>query len=371
MNVRPFRAEDAAAVAALWRYWFHDKVRGPAPRLEAWARSVYAERPATDPDIPSLIAEDDEGRLAAFLGATVTPLSLDGDRVGRLAGLFPPLVDPERAPPMVATLLLRRFLAGPQDLTISDGGHPKYERIWEGLGGRVDPLASLRWIQPLRPAALGLRRFRRGRRVLAPLAAGADALARRVAPGRLTAGFVPLSGGRSERPAAPVTVRAATPRAWRDAADALRSRARARPVRSDADVDWQFARLTEIGSLQPLRIATAHDPRDAIVGAWVAGGPPGGVVRVFALDATDKHAPAVFAALLADADAAGAGALLGRMAPRWRRPVADARCLLHAGGSLRLVHARDPALMDDALLGRVAIDRLDGEAWYWWAVDDG
>jgi hypothetical protein len=33
-----------------------------------------------------------------------------------------------------------------------------------------------------------------------------------------------------------------------------------------------------------------------------------------------------------------------------------------------MVHAADPTLRDDALLGRLAFSRLEGENWYWWAI---
>jgi len=41
----------------------------------------------------------------------------------------------------------------------------------------------------------------------------------------------------------------------------------------------------------------------------------------------------------------------------------------HNGGSRQLVHARDASLRDDALLGRLAFSRLEGENWYWWGID--
>lgn len=373
MRVRAFAEEDAAAVASLWRYWFRDKVRGPAPDLETLARRVYLERPGTDPEIVSLVAEDDAGRLAGFLGTTVTTVRVDG-RTGRLAGVFPPLVDPERGPTSLASFLLRRFLTGPQDLTLSDGGHPKFERVWEALGGRVAPLASLRWVKVFRPIRLGLESGGLGasvRRVARPLAGGLDAIGRLAAPARLTATPVELPGGRSAPRPAQLDAQAATPGAWGAVIERLQAEARLRPIYRPVDLSWLFGQMSAIDRLGPLRVATAHDAADRPVGAWVATLPAGGLGRVFSLEADRKHEASVFAALLTDADAAGVGALTGRLAARWRRPMTDAGCFVHSGGSLQMLHAHDRTLLDDALLGRLAFSRLDAESWYWWAIPSG
>lgn len=373
MRVRAFEERDATAVASLWRYWFRDKVRGPAPDLEALARRVYLERPATDPEIASLVAEDEAGNLAGFLGVTVTRVHVD-DRAGRLAGVFPPLVDPERAPTSLASYLLRRFLAGPQDLTLSDGGHPKFERVWEALGGRVAPLASLRWIKVFRPLRMAVEAGSSGtpfRRVARPIVGTLDHIVRRAAPGRLTAKPVALPGGRSSQRPARLDAQAATAARWSEVIERLQADVRLRPLYRPVDLNWLFAEMSAIDRLGPLRVATAHDAARRPVGAWVATLPPGGVGRVFSLDAERNREADVFAALLADADAAGVGALTGRLAARWRRPMADARCFVHSGGSLQMLHARDRTLVDDGLLDRLAFSRLDAESWYWWAIPSG
>ncbi len=373
MNVRALREEDVAHVAALWRYWFHDKVRGPAPHLETWVRRVYLEHPTRDEAVAPLVALDDAGNLLAFLGTTVTPLRLNG-HVGRAAGIFPPVIDPERASTSLAGLLLRRFLAGPQDVTFSDGGHPKFERVWTSLGGRVDPLTSLRWVKPLRPAALALPRVTSSplvRRALEPAARLVDGGVRRVAPGRFTARRVRLDGGRSEVDLPGVRVFEADAAAWNAAATSLRGNAFAAPRYDDAHLAWQFGALSQVEGMHPLHVATVHDARGGTVGAWVASLPKGGAARVFALDAHPRFASSVFHALLAQADEAGSAWVMGRVGAPFRRAMTDAQCLLHGGGSLRMWHARDAAIVDAALLGRVALSRLDGEAWYWWAIANG
>ena len=371
MNVRPFEAEDAEAVASLWRYWFHDKVRGPAPKLARLARRWYAEHPFADLEVPSLVATDDDGKLVGFLGVMVTPVEVDG-KPGRLAGIFPPVLDPEGAPTTLAALLLRRFLAGPQDFTFSDGGHPKFERIWTSLGGEVAPLASIRWIKLLRPVELmaGARIERPWlRRVLQPVARGSDGLLRRGVPGFLTAAPIPLPGGRSAASHHKIITRQVSANEWEEAAASLRSEARLRPCHTPDLIAWLTHEISSVERLNPVQLGVAEDEYGSVVGTWFTSVPVGDLARVFSLSAKPRWSGEVVNAMLADAEAGGATAVMGRLDPVFRRAITDARCLLHAGGSLQLLHARDRTLLRDALLGNVAFSRLDGEAWSWWAIE--
>ena len=372
MKIRPFEADDAYAVASLWQYWFRDKTREPAPGLEALARRIYAERPGAHPEITSLVAEDD-GALVGFLGVTTTPVVLDGEDA-TLAGVFPSVVDPDRASTTVASLLLRTFLRGPQAFTLSDGGHAKFERIWETLGGRIAQLQSLRWVKAFRPATTAARALTRGgRRPLRPLAlpvaAGADWVARRAAPNRF--GSLPPRAPRERVPPVPLAGEPLTPALLAEAVERVHAGKRLRPRPEEAALAWQLGEMARIVEQGALRATLVRDPAGGVAGWYVAYVQPGGVSRVFALEALPRYVDGVIDRLFADAEAAGAGALIGRLDPALRRPMAARGCFAHAGGSLMMVHARDASLMDDAELGRLAFSRLDGENWYWWAIVSG
>jgi len=374
MRIRPFEPDDVPGVAALWRYWFHDKVLATAPELEAWAHRVYVERPGGDPDVPSLVADDGAGRVVGFVGATTTPVVLDGVPA-TLAGVFPSVVAPD-APTTVAAFLLRKFLAGPQAITVSDGGHVKFERIWEALGGHVAPTASLRWMKVLRPAALGADAAigRRGwgsvtAPVWRPVAAGADALARRALPWRFGTAWLD-DGGVRKVPTLPSELRAEpiTPRTFADAVAHVHARTRLRVDYSPDYLAWLFGAMAQLSSQGRFETALLRTPDGAPCGWWVAYLRPGAISRVFALDADDRQLDAVVDQLFARADAAGVGGLIGRLDPKLRRPMAARGTFTHNGGSRQLVHARDASLRDDALLGRLAFSRLEGENWYWWGL---
>jgi hypothetical protein len=360
MKIRPFEPEDAAAVASLWQYWFRDKTRTPAPGMKELVTRLYVENPNSDPTIPSLVAEGGNGTMLGFLGVTVTPVRVDS-APGSLACVFPSVVDPD-APTTVASFLLRKFLTGPQVFTISDGGNVKFERIWETLGGAIGQLQSLRWVKLLRPFELGagIVTQRRGLRpwgpVVAPVARGGDLLARRVARGRLR---TTPSSWKGE----PLS-----PEALIEANATLHRNARLRPDYHPEYLRWLFAEMTDIREQGSFRATLVRDDRGAVAGWYAYYLQPGGVGRVFALEAHERRLDGVIDHLFAEADAGGAGALIGRLEPRLRRPMSARGCLVHAGGSLQMLHARDRSLVDDALLGRLAFSRLEGENWYWWRI---
>lgn len=362
MRIRPVEPEDIGQVASLWQYWFRGRSRTPSAGLEALVRRIYFERPDSDPTVPSLVADDGHGKVMAFLGVTTTPVVVDG--VPRtMAGVFPPVRDPD-APGALVSHLLRRFLGGPQVLSFSDGGHVKYERIWELLGGGIAPLASLRWVKVFRPVRWGAENLLRRRApehvlapLLRPLADGGDWLARR-------AGRRWLEAGVSDVDAVPLT-----PSGLIDALPRVHGRSRLLPVYSEEYLSWQFGEMARLREQGTFETALVRTPDGALAGWWIAYLNPGGVSRVFALDGVDRHLDRVIEHLFYRADSVGVGGLIGRLDPRLRRPMARFGALVYNGGSLQMFHTgADARLLDDALLGRLALSRLQGENWYWWAI---
>lgn len=362
MRIRPFEPDDAAGVASLWQYWFRGKTRVPDPGLVELVRRMYVEYPSVDTAVRPLVAEDERGKLLGFLGVTAMPVMVDGEE-RTMAGIFPSVVDPE-APTTVAAFLLRKFLAGPQVFTFSDGGHVKFERIWELLGGSIAQLQSLRWVKVFRPGAVGLgaaaghsRALRTLAPLLGPVVRGGDVAARRAARSRLTG-----------QPVADYSSEPLTPAALARHAPELLGAARLWPKYGEAHVAWQFdqmARIVEQGEFRARLVRHGAD----VVGWYVYYLKRGGVCRLFDLEAEPRHLEAVVGQLFAEADEDGAGALMGRMEPRLRGPMNRHGALVHNGGSLLMVHSKDPSLVTDALLGRLAFSRLQGENWYWWAIN--
>lgn len=361
MIIRPLQPEDAAQVASLWQYWFRGRTRTPDAGLVDLVHRLYFERPGGDPEVTSLVADDGAGKLLGLAAVMPTPVLVDG-KVQTLAGVFPSVRDPD-APASVASILLRKLLAGPQVLSFSDGGHVNYERIWHLLGGDIAPTASLRWLKVFRPARLltASRAYRGAIRypttpLLRPLANAADWVARRAGRAWFEVRDAAYLGEPLE------------PEALIEAIAVVHARTRLRPLYTPTYLSWLFAEMAKIREQGAFEANLVRTPDGVPVGWWVAYFNPGNLSRVFALDASERHMDGVVDHLFARAAGARVAGLTGRLEPRLRRSMASRGAFTHNGGSLMMVHGRDPGLVDDALLGRLALGRLDGENWYWWAI---
>jgi len=361
MVIRSMEPEDAAQVASLWQYWFRGRTRTPDSGLVDLVQRLFFERPGAVPEVTSLVADDGAGKLLGIAAVMPTPVLVDG-KVQTLAGVFPSVRDPD-APPSVASFLLRKLLAGPQVLTFSDGGHLKFERIWHLLGGHIAPTASLRWLKMFRPVrSLTASRAYRGAircpttPMLRPGADAADWVARRVRPAWFEVRDTAFTGEPLE------------PEALIEAMAIVHARTRLRPLYTPTYLRWLFAEMARIREQGTFEANLVRAPDGVPVGWWAAYFNPGQLSRVFALDAGARHVDGVVDHLFARAADARVGGLTGRLEPRLRRSMATRGTFTVNGGSLMMVQGRDPSLVDDALLGRLAMSRLEGENWYWWAI---
>lgn len=364
MKIRDFDPGDAAAVASLWQYWFRGKSRQPDAGLVDLVRRIYVENPGVDDEIKSLVAVDDNGRILGFLGVSVTDVSIDG-RPGKMAGVFPSVVDPD-APTTVAAFLLRKFMAGPQDFTFSDGGHTKFERIWELLGGRILQLQSMRWIKVFRPSRVALSNVSSRLKAVATLepllkyvAGGSDLFLSATLRGRLAV----TEAGEA------YSVQPLTPALMASISEDILKQSRLRPIYREQQVAWQQKEMTKIVEQGEFRARLVRAANGSPVGWYIYYLNPGAISRVYSIEARPGHLDGVLGSLFWEADSEGAGALIGRMEPRLRGPLHRAGAFVHNGGSLQMAHSRDQTLIDDAELGRLAFSRLQGENWYWWAID--
>ena len=165
--IRSLERDDLPGVADL----FEQVVRSGKPKasrsLVSYFEKTCINNPWADPEIPSLVYLDGEGRIVGFLGSHVRRLRLDGQPI-RLASAGQFVVAPEARRSAVGALLLRRYLAGPQDLTLTDGATKQIQRIWDGLGGESAGLTAVVWTRVFRPWRILANHFLRvleGRRL--------------------------------------------------------------------------------------------------------------------------------------------------------------------------------------------------------------
>lgn len=184
-DIRACTAEDFPAIAHMFQKAFRDPDAAAPPSLESYLRELFLEHPWRDPDNASRVYVDDGGRVHGFIGVLPMRMSFHG-RTVRAALASSLMVDNPSEHPMAGARLLRSYLAGPQDLCISETSNPTARSMWERIGGRTVAEYSMEWLRPLRPAGFGVALMEERwpvAKALRPLAALADHVVMRIAPG--------------------------------------------------------------------------------------------------------------------------------------------------------------------------------------------
>ncbi len=271
----------------------------------------------------------------------------------------------------MGALLLRSYLRGPQDVTISDGATETVRRMWEGLGGKTHHLRCLNFIEVFRPWQLGTdyvlggRGLARLEAALRPVASGLDRATGWVAGGRL----------RPDRPAG--TAEELTPAKLIEHLAEVAASMRLHPDYDRPYLEWLFRELDEVAARGPLwsagegRRIVRRGPlwaelirEDGHVAGWyVCHLRRGGFCRILQFAATGRGAETVFGQLAYRARERGAAGLYGRMEPWLFAPVSTSGAHIRIHEGRMLVHSRNREILDTLFTDSAFLTRLDGEWW--------
>lgn len=356
--VRPFGEADVSHVAHLHQAVF--KTAGLADgaardAYHAYFTDVFLRNPSHDPRLASLVYQEDDGRIAGFMGIVPRRVSMNRRQFqAAISSQF--VVDPSSRVALVAVRLARAFLEGPQDLSISDEANDVSRRIWVGLGGTTSLLHSLHWTRPLRPVrfALSVMRQRRSLAIVAaaaaPVAPLIDAVATRLRHSHL---YQSKPGVSAVDDLTEQTVLAYLPEF-----------VQAGSLRMDYDeptLRWVLKRARQRRPRDAFRAAVIRNEQRTI--GWY----------VFQVDASSRIADVlqivadpraigdVLDHLFYRAAEQGAVAVTGRLEPRFLQALSDKYCILHRRGPWVLLSAKRAELLRSFESGEAVFSRLDGE----------
>jgi hypothetical protein len=363
VTIRPMERDDLDAVAELYERVVRSGSQ-PSARLRSWFERMLFDHPWVDSEIPSLVAVDANGGLDGFLASHVRRLQID-DREGRLACSGQLVSDPDARRRAPGALLLKSYLDGPQDLTITDGATEVVRVMWERLGGELAHPQSIEWWQPLRPGSLAAALWARGRgRDRPPWPLGALGRAADAAvPTRRLSRVATVGTRPPDKEREPVQVEPLTADALVAELPDLAARLRLHP-RYDLDFTaWLLDELASTRERGELRARLVRSEDRGVLGWFVYYLVPRGPSSVISVAAPDEpRTGAVLDALIDDARAGGAAGVHGRLEPRLAAPVAARGCLLRYAGQA-LVHAHDPLIASLATSRHALLTRLEGEWW--------
>jgi hypothetical protein len=350
-TIRRFEPDDALEAARLFLVVSPESRWPSVEHLARYMREVLFDNPWHDPEMPSWVAVE-SGKIIGVESIVPRPM-MHGKRMIRAAVSCQSYVHPAHRG-LAGIQLARALWNGPQDVLIADGASLMGAKVWEGMGGLVSPLHRLSWIRPVRPARSALAYAASRRPWLRPLAAlgrpfaaAADACLMRAAPLHCT----PRLHEEDLDPAKFLT-----------AFQELGHQFTFRPVYEHRAFDWLLGQLRAKRRHGPLQARLVRDHNGKVAGWFLYYLNPG-LSRVLQLVARKDTTRAVLEHLFRHAADHGAGALEGRIEPRFTFDMGNMQCFFQSSAELTLLHSRDPAIMASLMHGDAFFTRLEGEWW--------
>ena len=349
-GVRPLAPGDVPAVVQLFSRVHPQSHWISHGECEAYFHRMFFGNPWAHAAFSSWVAMEG-ARAVGFIGVMPRPMRLRGREL-QAAVVTRLMVEQEKRHGVVAAQLLRKALAGPQALTISDGANESSRKMWEALGGLTSTLYSLQWRRLLRPAQSTLQRVssthgRAAALLATPVAVLADAYTAHYRALRRPSGLTeaPLDAA-----------------ALLDGLDRAAARVALSPRYTPASLEWLLGEARAKRRHGELEARVLRDAGGAVAG-WFLYYLNGTMSKVLQIHANDGAEQAVLDHLFQHAWRRGAAAIEGRMEPRLARMLGQRHCLFHSTSAFALIHSRDAEVLGALARGDAFFSRLEGEWW--------
>jgi hypothetical protein len=355
-GLRPFVLTDIGPVANLiWRV-LHGHQEPAPPSLCTHLHDLFFNNPWLDDGIVSRVFENSDGKIIGFFGALPRIMSLQGRQI-RLAFGSNFVVDPGSRASMTAIQLVRSFMKGTQDISISDSVNEMSRPLLRSLGFTVVPIYSLQWARPLRPTQYASQMLTRMKRSLKPFGSVMGLTCRIIDALAETAHLSPY------RPNVPATDDEELDTATLlHCVSTIPGKHGLVPQYDQSSIDWIFNFISSRNALGVIRKRLVRNADGKIAG-WYVYAVPGktGIGEVLQIGSQTASAGEVLDHLFYDAWKMGLLALHGRMEPNFMQELTNRSCFSFRHGSWTLVHSSQPELTSLIQSGTAFFSRLDGE----------
>ena len=353
--VRPFVEDDIPQVADLcWKFLLR-RPGPPSPALNSFLHELCFANPWLDSALPSLVDETD-GRIVGFLSVVARPMSLRGEPIrAAFGGNF--VVHPEARTTLSGMRLLKTYMAGKQDLSLTDSANDLSRKLLKGFGFSTILPFSLHWARPLRPGHYGLYAMSRlgwptfsacVKFVAKPFCIVVDGMAARLSssPFRQTA-----------------------PRLQAAELDDKTLLACLEEFRSHSlwaqydgqSLSWLLNFMGRMKAHGDLRKVVLRDDRQKIVGWYIYYLKAGAVGEVVQIGGARQFTRDILDHLFYDGWGHGLVGLHGVVGGRLVDDFAEKNCLFACRGGWMVAHSRRPELLELLSSGDAFLSRLDGE----------
>jgi len=352
-QIRPCTPDDIPAVAGLFQRTFRNPRLAAPASLQTYLRELYFDHPWREPDLASKVFVTD-GAVGGFIGILPLRLRFRGATIrAAVAGSL--MVDRPQENPLAGARLLRAYIGGPQDLSLSDSANAVSRGMWERLGGKAMSTESMEWVRAFRPlttvlALTGdtapLLRFAR------PIAAAADRLAGLIKHDLLR--FTPAVTDARDTEASDDEMIRLIPE--------LAATYDVRPTWEPATLRWILSHAADKNRHGPMVRRVVRDKDGRPLGCYIYYARRGGVAWVLQLLATADGIEPVLDNLFASTFALGCVAVRGRTQARLLDGLQRRHCLFFSRTST-VVHSTNAELVAAIRAGDGLVAGLSGDAW--------
>jgi len=354
-DIRACAPEDLPTVARLFQSAFRDPASEAPASLHSCLRELFFEYPWDDPELPSRVYITPDGKLRGFIGVLPLRMSFRGERI-RAAVPSSMMVDRPEEHPLAGARLLRSFLNGPQDISISEPLNPLTQGMWERLGGQSMPTESMEWLRVFRPAGFGLARMGErysAARVLRPLGTLVDRAAASVAGASLQpCGKMPDYATEADVSDDVLIGHIAE----------LTADYELRPEWDPACLKWMLAHAGRNAGRGTLFRRMVYGHNEIPLGCYLYHGRPNEMAWVLQILARPDAVGPVLDSLFAHAYRHGSVAVKGRTQLRLMDGLLRRQCIFFRRHSAA-VHSRNPQLLAAVRSGEALTSGLAAESW--------
>jgi hypothetical protein len=353
-RIRSLCHDDLSQVISLYRTHLAVPNVAGDDELRTAFEQVFLGEPLSDPSIPSLVFEGSDGEIVGFIGSLVHRMRFE-QRTVRLACSSSLVVSPKARQFGAGGLLLRKYLAGPQDLTMTDTAGSATEQMWKRLGGSQYHLGSVSWLHLLRPvrAAVGLKLWHRGRHQWLPMA--------RPLCRPLDAVYSRFDKTDGMNDVEKLTEEQLSPQLLIDHLRLGPQRFDLWPDYDAGSLGMHFDQIGRSRSNGQLVKNFVRDARGQPLGWYIASLLPSDIYRVLGLAATPGNEELLFRHVLRKAKDLNAAAVAGRLEP-WLLEVLPRRTMMVSRVRF-LIHSRDEAICDAVRSSKALLTGLESDVW--------
>lgn len=352
-KVRNFNIQDIPQVIELNLKLFPGSSGLSREKQEFLFEEVCFRNPWYHPDISSLVYEENDGRVTGFLCVVPRHFLFKGQNITVAVGQH--LMVDRTA--LASVQIFKKFLEGPQDLSITDMAIDLAKPIWSRFGGTTIYTHSIYWRRVLRPLSFASSFLKKEKSsshsfTTNPLLTTLDSIVNRI-PSKILHFRLP-----------DIISEDLTINEFLQNLHHFYQDKKLFPVYTADSLNWLYTRLTQEERFGEFQKTLLRDTDNKILGWYLYNLKPKGRSEVLQIIARKDTINTILDHLFYNAWQKGSIELCGRLDPQFTKEFGNKYCLFMPGRNWMLAHSKDPELINALHSNEAHHTRLEGDLWF-------